>query len=179
MRVSQTRVLHAHSMHYPIPAIPRNPGCKKPAFRPAAQQLSLLPSLRHCIPPCSFFWAEVSFLYESLKKHICKYQTQHTCKHQLPAIPQKQIPGTLQRGIWGLGSRTSLIQGPVIKVKRAHILLLYMQFTSWHIILHGTLTPSQMNIEQISPWRIPVKYTNTGIRYEHFRNADWEWHSST
>lgn len=142
------------------------------AAEPFAQPQALHPSLL-------LFWAEVGFLYESLKKHICKYQTQRTCKHQLPAIPQKQIPGTLQRGIWGLGSRTSLIQGPVIKVKRAHILLLYMQFTSWHIILHGTLTPSQMNIEQISPWRIPVKYTNTGIRYEHFRNADWEWHSST
>lgn len=152
-------------MHYPIPTIPRNPGCRKPAFCPAAQQLSLPASGTASLP--ALFWAEVSFLYESLKKHIRKYWSQHTCKHQIPAIPQKQIPGTLQWGVWGLGSRTSLIQGPVIKVKRAHILLLYMQFTSRHIILHGTLTPSQMNIEQISPWRIPVKYTNTGIRYDH------------
>lgn len=95
----------------------------------------------------------ISPLHESLKKH--------TSIHQKTTIPEKWIPGTLQGGVQGLGSTTSLIQGPVIKVKRAHISLLYMQFMSWHMILHGTLTPSQMNIEQISPWRIPVNCTNT------------------
>lgn len=80
-------------------------------------------------------------------------------------IPEQWIPGTLQEGVWGPGSRTNLIQGPVIKVKQAHISSLYMWFMSWHIILHGTLTPSQMNTEQINPWRIPVNCTNTGIRH--------------
>lgn len=47
-------------------------------------------------------------------------------------IPEQQIPGTLQGGVQGLGSTTSLIQGPVIKVKRTHISPLYMQFMSWH-----------------------------------------------
>lgn len=128
------------------PELPRkDPKCK--SF-PAALAATPPALIREAISPT----------HESLKRH--------SNIHQKTTIPEEWIPGTLQGGVQGLGSRTSLIQGPVIKVKWAHISLLYMQFKSWHIILHGTFTLSQMNIEQISPLRIPVNCTNTGIRHE-------------
>lgn len=148
---------------------PNNPEClRKHSLQCFAVSVDT-PELLRENPKCS---SSPGTLAASLPALICETTsplhqslTEHKGIHQKTTIPEQWIPGTLQGGVWGLGSRISLIQGPVIKVKRAHISSLYMQFMSWYIILRGTLTLSWMNTEQINPWRIPVNCTNTRIRH--------------